>query len=95
MFAKVFGPPEDQIVVMLDTNDDDLPAVKVFFQPKDMGVCYACLTFEGSEKGEANAERHFESMEEPEARTIMKEFIRVIAEEEPTAAPMPTPKGFH
>ncbi len=46
-FAKLFECPENgQILVMLDTNDDDQYVIKLYGQPKNLGVSSTKLTFD-------------------------------------------------
>ncbi len=68
MFAKLFGGPDDQVLVKLDSAESGSPEVRLFFEPVGLGVCSIALGFEDSEDGWAKAETAFASMNEVEAR---------------------------
>jgi len=61
MFAKLYNDTEHgQILVMLDTNEDDEPVIKYFCQPEGLGVCCAqSPVLPNSEEGWCIAEQIF------------------------------------
>ena len=92
MFAKLFGTPEDQILVMLDTNDEGHPAVHVLFEPPGYGVCKLVSGFQDTEdNSEAavnaawdQAQEVFDKYDEAlarEATTPMRKVLGVVMDE--------------
>lgn len=65
MFAKLFGPPEDQIVMMLREGDDG-PEVRLYFQP-DSPVLNVCETAFGY-TNKKDAQKLFDEMTEERVR---------------------------
>ncbi len=45
MFAKLFGDDDHQVLMVLESNDEDNPCITVSCQPPDMGVCSSRLIF--------------------------------------------------
>ena len=79
MFAKLFGPEDDQVLVKLDSDlDTGAPEIRIHFQPPGLGVCSFALGFHDTEDGWAKAEAAFKAMDEAEARrgvaASMKDF---------------------
>jgi hypothetical protein len=69
MFAKLFGPPSDQVLVNLDAaTGTGAPEIRIYFQPPGLGVHSFALEYEASEQGWQVAEDVFEKMDEAEAR---------------------------
>ena len=83
MFAKLFGPDDDQVLVTLDSDDKtNKPTIKVSFVPKDIpqaGVCALCIVFVDSQKGWKQAEQMLEEFTEEKARSIVAGAIRDVA----------------
>lgn len=52
-FARLFGDGENQVVVMVDTNDDGKPCVKTTFDPQHelLGLTSFNITFRDSDDG--------------------------------------------
>lgn len=70
-FAKLFGTGDDQIVILIKANDETSnPEVRLFFQPKALGVCSVAIGFKDTDKGWDLAEEAFEKMDETAARKI-------------------------
>jgi hypothetical protein len=74
-FAKLFGSGDDQMVVMIQSNEKGDPEVRVYFQPKDIGVCSFALVFSDTDNGWIAAEKAFESVDEKKARRFVGQFI--------------------
>ena len=69
MFAKLFGPEDDQVLVKLDgAPDTGAPEIRIYFQPPGLGVCSFALGFHDREAGWDKAEAVFKEMDEAEAR---------------------------
>jgi hypothetical protein len=80
MFAKLFGPPDAQLLVKFDAAaDTGKPEVRVFFEPPGLGVCSVSVAFEDSEEGWANAEHAFEEMDESRARSGAAAAMRELS----------------
>lgn len=68
-FAKLFGAPDNQVLVKLDADPEShAPEVRIYFQPPSLGVCSFALGFPDSEEGWDKAEAAFAAMDEAEAR---------------------------
>ena len=50
MFAKLFGADDNQILVKLDTSEKGTPEVRVYFEPKGLGVCSIAFEYEDDSK---------------------------------------------
>lgn len=68
MFAKLFGPDHDQVLVKLDSNDDGAPEIRLYFEAPDLGVFQVALNYQDTADGWATAEASFAKMDEAEAR---------------------------
>lgn len=77
MFAKLFGTDDDQVLVKLDTNEETSnPEVRVYCQPKDLGVCSVALSWnDDTEESLAKADKAFAGMTEEKARGIVAKVI--------------------
>jgi hypothetical protein len=71
-FCKVF---EDdvvgQILVKLDSSEDDKPEVRFYAKPPELGVCSLAMVFEDTGLGWKKAEVVFEDMTESTAAKII------------------------
>jgi hypothetical protein len=77
MFAKLFGPETDQVLVKLDAAPDSgAPEIRIYFQPPGLGVCSFALGFDDTEDGWDKAEAAFQKMDEDEARLGIKAACR-------------------
>ena len=83
MFAKLFGPSDDQVLVTLDSDDKtNKPTIKVSFVPKDIpqaGVCALRITFLDSLNGWKQAEKTLEGITEESARSIVAVVMKDVA----------------
>lgn len=83
MFAKLFGPDDDQVLVTLDSDDKtNKPTIKVSFVPKDIpqaGVCALRITFPDSPNGWKQAEQTLEEITEETARSVVAVVIKDVA----------------
>jgi hypothetical protein len=80
MFCKIFGPPEDQILVLSKPDEEDKAEVKVFCQPPGGGVCSVAMTFTADEAGDAKAQRALELITEEQARGMVKNVYAIFSE---------------
>lgn len=83
MFAKLFGPNDDQVLVTLDSDDKTKkPIIKVSFVPKDIpqaGVCALRITFPDSPNGWKQAEQILEAITEETARSVVAIVMKDVA----------------
>ena len=83
MFAKLFGPNDDQVLVTLDSDDKtNKPTIKVSFVPKDIpqaGICALVISFSDSPKGWKLAEQTLEEITEETARSFVAVAMKDIA----------------
>lgn len=68
MFAKLFGPDDNQVLVLLDADKQGHPALVVHFQAPGAGVCRVVLSYEDSARGWELAEKAFSEIDEADAR---------------------------
>lgn len=73
MFAKLFETDRGQILVKLDTDDDDAPEIRFYVQPPGLGVCYAAFGFKGVEFDEV--EQIFLAITEDRARESVADLL--------------------
>ncbi len=69
MFAKLFGPPEDQILVIIRPGDDDNTEVRFFFKTDSplLDICETALGY----VDEAKAQEFFDGLTEEKAREVV------------------------
>ena len=79
MFAKLFGPDDDQILVMLDEDDEGQPEVAFIYRPNKtdnapdfIRQCKCAITFEDSDAGRATAQQTPDNTTEEKARAIVE-----------------------
>lgn len=80
MFAKIFGTPKDQILVLKQEvweSDDKAGEIRVFIQPYGLGVCSLAMRFSDTEQGWENREYCFRNFTEDVAQS----FANMIREE--------------
>lgn len=71
MFAKLYGPEDDQVLVLLQSGDEG-PEVRVFFEPEGLGVCSAAIGWkDDSDKSWDLAEKTLSEMTEERAREFV------------------------
>ncbi|MEM9424799.1 MAG: hypothetical protein AAF975_08445 [Spirochaetota bacterium] len=72
MFAKIFDSETcGQILVLRASGTDDNPEVRVYFQPKDMGVCSMGSQFESTDSGEDAADKFFSMIDLDKAQAMV------------------------
>jgi hypothetical protein len=71
-FAKLYGKDDDQILILAQTDKDDCPEVRVFFQPPGLGVSSLAIALEDTDNGWNAAEKLFQEMDEEKARKMIK-----------------------
>ena len=83
MFAKLFGPNDDQVLVTLDSDDKtNKPTIKVSFVPKDIpqaGICALVISFSDSPNGLKHAEQTLEEITEETARSFVAAAMKDVA----------------
>lgn len=83
MFAKLFGPNDDQVLVTLDSDDKtNKPTIKVSFVPKDIpqaGICALRITFLDIPSGWKQAEQTLEKITEEIARSVVAVVMKDVA----------------
>lgn len=80
MFAKLFGKDDDQVLVKLDSDSETgNPEVRVYCQPKNLGVCSCALGWDNdSTDSWGKAEKAFEEMTEEKARHIVATLVKSL-----------------
>lgn len=73
MFAKLFGPPDDQVLAVRDTNDDGAPEIRVTFNPASpiLGLCSVAVGFDDTIAGGVAADLAFSKLTEEQARALI------------------------
>ena len=79
MFAKLFGPDENQILVVFETNDEGRPTIYVTTEHDGMLVKVA-PSWEDSDSGWDKAEKAFAEMDEAKARQFVKPTIDFMSQ---------------
>lgn len=72
MFAKLYGPDDDQTLVLIGAGDEG-PQVRFFFRPKGMGVCYVGCNYPDTNEGWEKAEKFFVGLDEEKALAFIAE----------------------
>lgn len=75
-FQKIYRTHDiGQILVKQDSNDDEKPEVRFYFEPKDLGVCSISVTFTTWD----SSDEYFESIDIQKSHDIVKPTIdRII-----------------
>lgn len=73
MFAKLYGTDDDQVLVMLDTNQDGDPCVRFSCKPEGVGVCTFSMGWDDTDDGWDKAEQYFANVDEEKARQIVSD----------------------
>ena len=79
MFAKLYGTDDDQVLVLLTTNDECEPSLEYHYKMMPQGImCTTAIDFKDSDEGWALAEKTLAAMTEEMARAFVakvhKEF---------------------
>ena len=77
-FAKMFQTELGQVVVMLQTDDDGAPEVRVFMRPEDMDVCSTAFGYSGDDEGQAKAEDGFAKFDMAMATACLREVNSLL-----------------
>jgi hypothetical protein len=77
-FCKLFGPPDDQVLAMLDTDRDGAPRVRVIFQDAAGGMVSATSVFDHNTSGALAARLHFDALNETSARHVAVRTLQEI-----------------
>lgn len=86
-FVKLFGPPEDQVLVVLD---EVTPSVNFKFLDPQGAVCSFRIPMDATTSGELAARMCFLSMTEPRARFLIEQALnneRNVPDYEPFTDP--------
>jgi hypothetical protein len=75
MFAKLFGPPNDQVAIKLDVDSDGQAEVRCYFKPKGLGVCSAAHGFGAGQSASKNASDIFDGLTEHGARSFISNAL--------------------
>lgn len=75
MFAKLYGADDDQVLVMLETDEKGDPCIRCYSQPKNLGLCSFGISFKDTDAGWDQAESVFAAMNEEKARAAVEEAI--------------------
>lgn len=68
MFAKLFGPDDNQVLVKIDSDPErHVPEVRFFIEIPFLGVCSFWIDFENSTEGWDKAKAYFNQIGEAEA----------------------------
>ncbi len=77
MFAKLFGPPDDQVLATF-TEGDDGPELKVYANPGGiLGVSEVTIAYHDDKRDEAR--KVFEELDEAGARKIAASLYEAAA----------------
>ncbi len=81
-FAKLFEFPDlGQVLVKIDTGEDGVE-VRLYFMPKNLGVCSVALSrFPGDEDEQwDHAQARFDGIDQESAHEIVSETLKTIPE---------------
>jgi hypothetical protein len=79
-FIKLFEFDDiGQVAVMMDTDEDCNPAVKIFFTPPDLGVCCMKLGFQDTDDGWDKQEKAFLMIDSDGAYSAAKSQIDMVS----------------
>jgi hypothetical protein len=75
MYAKLFGPEDNQVLVKLDANDEGNPEVRVFCKPVGLGVCSAAWGWNNdSDESWDKAEKSFAGIDQEQAISMAQKI---------------------
>lgn len=77
-FAKLWGTGDDQVVVLLQSDEEGKPEVRTFFNPPDLGVSSVAISFKDTDAGCDAAERMFVAQTEESTRNMIKKTLEKI-----------------
>ena len=79
MFAKLYETELGQILVKIDEGNNGAE-VRLFFEPKNLGVCSVALSWEGDddETQWSKAEASFEAMTEEFSLALLKKTLESL-----------------
>ncbi|WFP51403.1 hypothetical protein PL263_05080 [Methylomonas sp. EFPC3] len=77
MFAKLFGPDDDQVLVKLDEGENG-PEVRFFCEPPGLGVCSIAVQFTESDSAWNKAKAYFNDIDETKAIGTARRFKREL-----------------
>ncbi|QEL18331.1 hypothetical protein [Limnoglobus roseus] len=84
MFAKLFGPPERQILCVLDSDPETAASViRVSVEPPGLGVCSINLGYGDTEDGIARAKQSFVELDEAKADSLARPIFEMAAKLRP------------
>lgn len=78
MFAKLYETEElGQILIKIDDGEGG-PEVRVYFEPKGMGVCSTAYVFSDEATAWDSAEKAFEKLTEQAAADTVKGLLNML-----------------
>ena len=73
IFCKEFRTIHGQVVFLKTTNDEtEQPSVRIFFEPKDMGICEMSINFNDNENGYNNRDKTFNEVTQDNAHLYVE-----------------------
>ena len=74
MFAKLFGPDNDQVMVLLDQNQDNgKPELRFHWMPPKLGVCTVAFTAkDDTNESWDTMEKNLHKLTEADARKFIE-----------------------
>jgi hypothetical protein len=76
-FAKLFDTEDlGQILVKIDSGENDGAEVRYFFTPPNMGVCSIAIGFKDNLSGWDSADKAFEKVDENSAREMIQDVLK-------------------
>jgi hypothetical protein len=83
-YAKLFGPDDNQVLVLLDQSDEG-PCVKIHCQPPGLGICATTFGFPEKEyatidEAWTKAEKCFAEMDESRATKVADALKAQVAD---------------
>lgn len=76
MFAKLYETEIGQILVKMDSNPEGEPEVRIYFEPRALGVCSLAVSFEESNDGYDKQEAYFNAMTQEISLKHVKDIIK-------------------
>jgi len=76
MFAKLYGEDKDQILVKMDSSENNKAEVRFYFEPDGLGVCSSALQYKSDDpESWDKAENFFKEVTEEKARAFVNNII--------------------
>jgi hypothetical protein len=72
MFCKIFETVKGQVLVKKDVTGDNIPEVKIYFEPLDYGVCNIGISLNDNSK---TIDEIFDSIDEQTALSMINKSM--------------------